>query len=249
MFGLNMHACAVRSISSHAEAVAFYERCPVKGGHDYGDERPIKGKERSRQMNVRIRKSGEVVFRYHSTDVVTWRPDNSYVIESYASRSTCQFANSFIPAHHWLTKEGSRLGIGTWSEGTVHPVIRKVTVHGDHVETDAVFTRTVVNRKGAKEVLAATRYAEYRDWYNVMFPMIRDTFAPSWQRKWWAPAELMTMLNDPEQWHAIMTGHTGTPANVREVLYSDSWDQAYKTVRAATLRARKANNTWRSAIA
>jgi len=82
-----------------------------------------------------------------------------------------------------------------------------------------------------------------------MFPMIRDTFAPSWQRKWWAPAELMTMLNDPEQWHAIMTGHTGTPANVREVLYSDSWDQAYKTVRAATLRARKANNTWRSAIA
>jgi len=152
-----MHACAVRSISSHAEAVAFYERCPVKRGHDYGDERPIKGKERSRQMNVRIRKSGEVVFRYHSTDVVTWRPDNSYVIESYASRSTCQFANSFIPAHHWLTKEGSRLGIGTWSEGTVHPVIRKVTVHGDHVETDAVFTRTVVNRKGAKEVLAATR--------------------------------------------------------------------------------------------
>jgi hypothetical protein len=249
MFGLNMYRCAVRDINSHAEAVAFYKSCPIKGGHDYGDERPIKGKESSKQMGVRIPKNGDVVFRYHSVDVVTWRADNSYVIETYASRSTCAFANCFLPREHWLTKEGAHLGIGSWSEGTVYPVVRRVTVRGDHVETDGIFTREVVDRKGAKEVLAETRYAEYRDWYNVMFPMIRDTFAPSWQDKWWAPAELMEMLNDPDQWHAIMTGLHGSPKDVREVLYSNSWDQAYTTVQAATLPASKANNTWRSALA
>jgi hypothetical protein len=244
-----MYSCAVRSINSHAEAVAFYESCPIKGGHDYGDERPIKGKESSKQMRVRIPKNGDVVFRYHYLDVVRWRADNSYVLESYPSRSTCSFANCFLPREHWLTKEGARLGIGSWSDGTVYPVVRMAIVRGDHVETDGIFTREVVNRKGAKEVLAETRYAEYRDWYNVMFPMVRDTMAPSWQRKWSTPADLMEMLNDPDQWHAIMTSIHGTPENVREVLYRDSWDRAYTTARAASLPARKANNTWRSALA
>ena len=243
-FGLNMYHCAVSSISNHAEAVAFYERCPVKGGHDYGDERRIKGKESSRQMSVRILKNGYVAFKYHATDVVTWRPDNSYVIESYASRSTCVFANRFIPPRHWLTKEGSHLGIGAWDTGTVYPVLRSATVRGDHVETKAMFTRQVVDRKGAKQVLAGTRYAEYRDWYNVMFPMVRDTMPRSWQRKWWTPNELMEMLNDPDQWYAIMTGSTGTPYQVREVLYREMYHTAYTTVRAATLPAIKANNTW-----
>ena len=249
MFGLNMYRCAVRDINSHAEAVAFYESCPIKGGHDYGDERPIKGKESSKQMRVRIPKNGDVVFRYHSLDVVRWRADNSYVIESYPSRSTCAFAKCFLPREHWLTKEGARLGIGSWSEGTVYPVVRMAIVRGDHVETDGIFTREVVNRKGAKQVLAETRYAEYRDWYNVMFPMVRNTMAPSWQRKWRTPSELAEMLNDPDQWHDIMTSIHGTPENVREVLYRDSGDRAYTTAQAASLPASKANNTWRSAVA
>ena len=243
-FGLNMYHCAVSSISSHAEAVTFYERCPVKRGHDYGDERRIKGKESSRQMSVRILKNGDVAFKYHATDVVTWRMDNSYVIESYASRSTCEFANRFIPPRHWLYKEGARLGIGAWDTGTVYPVVHHVTVRGDHVETKAMFTRKVVDRKGAKQVLAGTRYVEYRDWYNVMFPMVRDTMPRSWQRKWWTPSELVEMLNDPDQWHAIMVGQHGSPKDVREMLYRANWETAYTTVRAATLPADKINNTW-----
>jgi hypothetical protein len=242
-----MYHCAVSSISSHAEAVAFYERCPVKGGHDYGDERRIKGKESSRQMSVRIRKNGDVAFKYHATDVVTWRMDNSYVIESYASRSTCEFANRFLPHDHYLTKEAQQLVIGGWRDGVVYPILRSITVRGDTVETKAMFTRQVVDRKGAKQVLAGTRYAEYRDWYNVMFPMVRDTMPNRWQRKVWGPHELMEMLNDPDQWHAIMTGSTGTPYQVREVLYGANMETAYTTVRAATLPAIKANNTWRVA--
>jgi len=35
MFGLNMYSCAARSINNHAEAVAFYESCKTKRGHDH----------------------------------------------------------------------------------------------------------------------------------------------------------------------------------------------------------------------
>jgi hypothetical protein len=244
-----MYSCAVRSINNHAEAVAFYESCKIKGGHDYGDERPIKGKENSKQMHVRIRKNGDAVFKYHHTDVVRWRPDDSYEIEGYRSRSTCSFANCFIPVSHYLTKETTRLQIGSWSDGVTYPVVGSATVYGDNVQTDAVFVREVVNRKAAKGILAQTRYSEYRDWYNVMFPMVRDTLPPSWQRKWYSPIDMMAMLNDVDRWHDIMMSTGGNPAAVREMLYRDSGDRAYTTVQAATLPVSKANNTWRVTVA
>jgi hypothetical protein len=55
----------------------------------------------------------------------------------------------------------------------------------------------------------------------------------------------MEKLNDPDQWHAIMTGSAGTPDQVREIFYGQSPLTAYTTVQAATLPAGKANNTWR----
>jgi len=245
MFGLNMSGCAVNGINSHAEAVGFYERCPIKGGHEYGDERRIKGKESSRQLSVRIRNTGEVAFRYHNTDVVTWHPDNSYAVETFPSRSTCEFASRFMPNQHLLAGEGARLHIGPWDTGRVYPVTRPAPVRGDTVKTNAVFERQVVDRKGAKMILNATRYAEYRDWYNVMFPMVRDSMPYSWKRKWLSPMELMEMLDDPAQWHDIMMGIGGTPAHVREVFYRDRSHLAYKTERAKYLPASKANNKWR----
>ena len=244
MFGLNMYSCAVRSINNHAGAVAFYERCPLKRGHDHGDERRIKGKESSKQMSVRIRKNGDVAFKYHNTDVVTWRPDNSYVVDSYSSRSTCEFANCFLPGSHFLTKECSRLHIGGWSIGTVYPISDTATVHGEHVKSDAVFTRDVVDRVGAKEVLARTRYAEYRDWHNVMFPMVRNDLPRSGERAWFSPQQTLELLEDADRWHDLMMGKQGTPPHIREMLYHDDRATAYTTMQETSLPAAKINNTW-----
>lgn len=243
MFGLNMYSCAARSINNHAEAVAFYESCKTKRG---SDERRLRGKETSRNMTVRIDASGNVLFKYHDTDVVTWRPNNSYVVHGWASRSTATFASTFIPDNHFMSRECQRLHIGSWSYGTVYPVWRSVTVYGDTVQTNGVFVRQVVDRKAARVVLARTRYAEYRDWYNVTIPMMRDSMPPSWNRKWYSPSEFVSMLDDTDRWLDIMLSVGGTPDAVREMLYRNSGDEAYITVTEATLPASKANNTWSS---
>ena len=246
MFGLNMYSCAARSINNHAEAVAFYESCKTKRGHDHGDERRIKGKESSKQMSVRIRKNGDVAFKYHDTDVVTWRPNNSYVVHGWASQSTATFASTFMPHNHFMSRECQRLQIGSWSDGTVYPVWRSVTVYGDTVQTNGVFARQVVDRKAARVVLARTRYAECRDWYNVTIPMMRDSMPPSWNRKRYSPSEFVSMLDDTDRWLDIMLSVGGTPDAVREMLYRNSGDEVYITVTEATLPANKAGNTWSS---
>jgi hypothetical protein len=181
-------------------------------------------------------------------DVVTWRPNNSYVVHGWASRSTATFASTFMPHNHFMSRECQRLQIGSWSDGTVYPVWRSVTVYGDTVQTNGVFARQVVDRKAARVVLARTRYAEYRDWYNVMFPMMRDNLPPSWNRKWYSPSEFVSMLDDADRWHDIMMSNSsgGTPYAVRKMLYRNSGDEVYITVTEATLPASKANNTWSS---
>jgi len=246
MFGLNMYQCAVGSIDSYEEAVAFYKNCSVKGGHDYGDARPIKGKESSKQMNVSVSKDDEVRFRYHNTDVVVWCPDGSYVIESYPSRSTCTFANCFIPRAHHLTKEGARLQIGEWSDGILYPVLRKAVVRGDHVETTAEFLREAVDRKGSKVVLATTRYAEYREWHGLMYPMVAAT--ATGYRQYLDRNTIVEMLADPDRWHDLMMSREGTPAQVRETIYSLNRDQCYRVETAKALPASKGNNTWSTVL-
>jgi len=216
MFGLSMHGCASRDINNHAEAVAFYESCKIKRGHDYGDERPIRGKEGSKSMSVRIYQ-GAVKFRYHNTDVVVWRPDDSYEIEAWSSASTCTFANRFLPEGHYLTRETKVLFDG----GVYHPVLRGIRRHKDgttEAQDKPVFRIQRIDKAAAKAVLAKTRYAEYRDWYKVMWPMVRDNGRGYIH---FTPLEVLGHLSDENLWHdLIISSNASSPDDIREVLYS-----------------------------
>jgi hypothetical protein len=215
MFGLNMGGCAVRSINNHAEAVAFYDSCKIKGGHDYGDERPIRGKEGSKTMSVRIY-NNVVKFCYHSTDVVSWHPDDSFVIDTYASASTCEFAGCFLPSGSHLTKTGSVLAHGE----AYHPVIDKITVAADGTVAhryDTVFSIQRIDRAKAKAALARTRYAEYRDWHNLMWPMVRGNGPTT---LYLSDEKILDVLEDKSLWHDLMTSRSASqPDQIRQLIY------------------------------
>jgi hypothetical protein len=218
MFGLNMYGCAVSSINSHAEAVAFYESCKIKRGHDHGDERPIAGKEGSKQMDVRIHQ-GAVKFRYHETDVVTWLPNDSFVVKTYTSNSTCEFAGRFLPYRTYLTKTGSVLAHGD----KYYPVIDSIVVAADGVvahKYDAVFYIERIDRAKAKEALAKTSYAAYRDWHKVMWPMVRGNRTSG---IYYNDHAILDMLDDESLWHDLMTSRSAsTPDQIRELIYRSS---------------------------
>jgi len=218
MFGLNMGGCTVSSINSHAEAVAFYESCKIKGGHDYGDDRPIRGKESSKQMGVRIHQ-GAVKFRYHETDVVTWLPNDSFVVKTYMSNSTCEFARCFLPYRTFLTKTGSVLAHGD----KYYPVIDSIIVAADGTvahKHDAVFCIERIDRAKAKETLAKTSYAAYRDWHKVMWPMVQGNRPTTLYLN---DAQVLELLEDEDHWHDLMTSRSASrPDQIRELIYRSS---------------------------
>ena len=224
MFGLSMRDCAVSSISSHAEAVAFYNSCKVKRGHDYGDERPIRGKERS-SMSVRIT-DNVVKFKYHYTDVVSWYPDGSFKIGVYTSNSTCTFANAFTPFRTSMIKAGQKLMHGDY----IYPLSGSLTVHADgrvvqeYENTCFCIGRT--DRRKGKEALARTRYAEYRAWQNVMWAMASGGGA---YRKydWQVERDALDMLGDESRWHELMMTVSGDPDLLRKLIYREAGDVFY----------------------
>ena len=225
MYGLSMHDCAVSSINSHAEAVAFYNSCKIKRGHDHGDERPIRGKERS-NMSVRISANGAVHFKYHYTDVVSWYPDDSFNIGVYTSNSTGTFADCFTPYRTCMIKTGSMLMHGDH----IYPLRGSLTVHADgrvmQEQEDTCFGISRTDRRKGKEALARTRYAEYRAWQNVMWPMVSGGGA--WRKYvWQVERDALDMLKDESRWHELMMSTIGDPSNLRKLIYLEADDVFY----------------------
>jgi hypothetical protein len=218
MFGLSMRNCAVQGINSHAEAAAFYNSCKIKRGYDHGDERPIRGKERS-DMSVRISPNGAVRFKYHHTDVVSWYPDNSFRVATYRSNSTCAFAGCFTPRRTHMTKTGTVLAHGD----VYYPLRGSLTVHADgRVEqeyADTCFGIPRTDRRKGKEALARTRYAEYRAWHNVMWPMALGGGSAR-RYSWEVELRVLELLANEAGWHELMMATIGDPNNLRKLIYS-----------------------------
>jgi len=234
-FSVNMSTADIRTINSHADAVDFYKSCLVTC--EYGEERRIKGKANSKQMGVSIDSKGDVLFRYHRTDVVIWHRNNSYTINSYSSRSTDAFASAFMPSNASLSKQGSQIILGCRyrdEDAVIHPVCYTATVRGKVVKTDAVFTKDTINRKKAKKLLATTRYAEYREWYGAMWPMVRDDLPPTYRREY-LTIELPELISNSDEWHRVMVSQQGCPDNIRNSIYGRNWAAVHDTKTAKML--------------
>ena len=250
-FVIEMNIANVGTINSHAQAVAFYDKCRVGRTKEHGEERRIKGKERNKDMGVRIDSTGNVLFRYYRTDVVVWLQDDSYVINTYSSRSTDAFATAFMGADTYLTKQGSQIAVGRYydEDSVVYPIMSWARVHGKVVTTNAVFTQQVINRKAAKAVLATTRYTEYRKWHAAMRPMLQDHDVSYWKREYFHRDTLVEALPDSDKWHRIMMSQTGHPDMIRQAIYDSRATGGgngvvYDTVTKDTLTRAQAARGW-----
>jgi hypothetical protein len=102
----------VPHVRSYDEARAFHakaakkpwrntSRTPVNSYNTaYYADHALPGK-RSRTCGVRM-ENENIIFRLHTTDVITWRPDGSVRVNVYHSQSTCGFINHFIPRRMWF---------------------------------------------------------------------------------------------------------------------------------------------------
>lgn len=238
-FGLQMYQAP--RVTSYTDALKVLQRAmerrprtvAVNGDNCY----PIPGKENNRDVSVRKTPKG-IAFRYWHTDVITWHPGGSYTYDNWTSRSTCTFFNQFCPVGTYLTRDGAVLVI----EGKAYPVVSLITVRDGEVVGGGLgqFAREKVNRKRAKAVLAQTRYAEYRDWYKVMKPLLGETRQPLF--------DPVDALEDESSWPmmAACRMNDGHPDTVRKAIYAHNHAEAYDTVTAETIPTEEAHNSkWR----
>jgi hypothetical protein len=240
-------ALSMRSVPyslDYAGAVAIFNRAvPWRNG---GDDRPLPNK-RTRNMGVRMN-GDDVVFRYHRTDVIRWKPDGSYELDTggYNTRSTCEFATHFMPHRHRLSGETAHLRI----EDKVYPMVgQQATVSrtGD-VSGPGIgrFEERTVNRKKARTMLKEMGYYEYLAWHKLMYPMVRDTMPPSWRRRYMSEDEAAGALKvGQDAYHDLMMAMGGEPDTVRDKLYAaygdrhGIWDVTYHDSLSYTANLRR----------
>lgn len=219
MFGLKMSNVAYTK--SYKEAVGFYLKSEPWRGADPDDERPMTGK-RYRAYGVRMVGS-DVVFRYHTTDVIVWHADNSYSINTggYNTASTCTFANNFMPARHHLIRDTNVLcvdGAAYAFPGHRISVSSDGTPSGDGL---GLFTRKTINRKMSRKLLGEHSYPAYREWYKTMNPLIHGSYPYKWDNKFTDSRAVIAALRCPEMWHELMMSQVGSPDEVRKAIYRE----------------------------
>lgn len=133
----------------------------------------------SKVMGVRMDTNGDVIFRLHATDVVTWHPNNSFSIEVWESVSTADFIRSLTPisvgvnmvatvftepreSNDWRTR---------WATAIIcHAEATFVDV-GDHHMPDETTLRTFrypeADRKLTRELSKEHRLAAFETWLAV----------------------------------------------------------------------------------
>jgi len=217
-FGVSMYN--VSWVRSYADAVDMYNKATAWRGEDPDGERPLPDK---RDRNYGVRMDGtDVVFRMHWTDVVTWHKDGSYTVNNggYHTNSTCAFSNNFMPIGVYLMKRATVLRINN----TMYPIAgHRVTVSPDGTvsgEGLGRFERRTINRKNSKKLREDSNFLAYRAWHALMFPMVKDTLPPMWQRRYIPTDHIEAHIKDEEKWHDVMVSNGGQPNQVLAMLYA-----------------------------
>lgn len=113
-------------IDSHAKALELLRTTSkTKFGKDRREFTNGYSMNSKKTKFVRRNADGSVAFCLHQTDVVTWHPDDTVTIDNYGTKSTSEFASSFVSGlslHHPVTIRGEELGCssisyGDWREG------------------------------------------------------------------------------------------------------------------------------------
>ena len=125
-------------------------------------------------------REGDIVFRLYDTDVVTWHPDNSFTIDSWASKTTAEFASRFTPPGVYLNASCVlRLQRGgDWGDRIIchaDATVREVAPGIWAPDEDGLrpFRYPVLDQRMAREIRKEYPFADFDNWLS-MAPMHLD---------------------------------------------------------------------------
>jgi hypothetical protein len=232
-FGLSMSG--VRRVTSYAAALALYEKAvPRRGGTGSG-ERKLPG--HSKPYTGLTRRGDNIEFIYHTTEVVTWRPDGSVLLDlRYQSYSTATFADRFTPTS--LNVSGTADVLYNRNTGLYYLAGPSVTFTADEVlEGTVPITRKLVDRKLGNEALERRGYKKFEHWYLPMAAMLGGNAHRSLTKfgPYTRNSDLIDAVADESSWHDLLTctalGFGIAPetflTRLRKTIYG--WDDAYRT--------------------
>jgi len=131
------------NVADYASALAYFNAMkPWRGETAPTDERPMLHR-RARHLGVR-NDAGVIRFRLHRTDVVSYYPDGSILLDVYASATTDSFANAILD---WSILTSFNSGYVV-VDGLAYRAIDTVLIDGDrNVKATQPWSRYVVDRK------------------------------------------------------------------------------------------------------
>lgn len=184
-------------LSNHAEALRFWEQAGKWRGES--NER-ILDKRAKRNVTIRQTSDGSIACRMHSTDVVTYHPDNTLTIRPWRSKSTDVFAGRLL---RWTTIQPSfnqgivRIGDVFYRANNTLELAQR---DGSYVLTSTPdpFVFRTINRKKANVVLKAHDYKAFADWVRMV--AVADV---EFERKCWHP-EATEVLPDRQRWEELL---------------------------------------------
>ena len=243
------------SAHTYAQALHLYEHAVAhaKGKEPRCGDYRIPHKWTSRQLGIRKLRDDSIAIRYHNTDVVTWRPDDSVVLQpGVFSRSTQAVMNNFTPHSVHIVRDGSVLMTPTRAyalssrSARFVPVANHLSDRWDYAPAPEAhthgFQRDVLNKPVARQVLAETRYAEYRKWHQVMSNMFKDSHYRRyvWVDRAGAMEDLALGLVDcPEErpvgWIRLFACPDYRPDALRQVIYD--WNRHRGTYTRETVES------------
>lgn len=85
-------------LRNYSTALAFWSKIKPLRGHCDSDPKPIGTRSNRNAKMVKKLADGSVAFRLHSTDVLTWHPDERITVTNHDSNATRAFAAHIFPS-------------------------------------------------------------------------------------------------------------------------------------------------------
>ena len=165
----NIHALNLPSVRSYTEAKQVYAKAkPNNAGNDW---RSL-GQKRDTSKIVKQDTNGDVRFRYHHTDVVTYKADGTLEVYTFDSSNTVAFAGRFLPNSIQARSHDGRMWVGDLN-GMYLPAVNK-NLHfilGPHniwtVDPTTVCEITQLTLDHKKAAKIRKIIAPYLDWLEA----------------------------------------------------------------------------------
>jgi hypothetical protein len=153
-------------VIDYASALRYFECMrPWRGETATTDERPLEHR-RARHMGVTYAHDRSIRFRLHSTNVVTYFPDNTLLLNVYPSLTTDSFVNTLID---WSIRAHFQSGY-VKVDDLAYRAVDTVTIHPDRsVEPSCGWSKYEVNRKALNAAIRehAPDLAEATAWLRA----------------------------------------------------------------------------------